>query len=59
MTVAKPKISSSDIMKHIAHGLIGKKYVCNEQHIHYIHHHGLFIYLDINYLSSYHNVNIL
>jgi hypothetical protein len=25
-------------------------------HIHSIHHHGLFIYLDINYPSLYHNV---
>ncbi len=31
-----------------------EKYVCNEQH-----GHMLFIYVDSNYRSSYHDVNIL
>jgi hypothetical protein len=35
-----------------------KQDLCNENTI-ILHHHGLFIYIDIGYHGFYHNVNIL
>jgi len=45
-------------MKHVAHGLMGgKKNAMNNTII--MDHHGLFIYIDIGYHGSYHDVTIL
>jgi hypothetical protein len=46
-------------MKHIVHGLMVKIIIYAMITTIILDHHELFIYIEIGYFGSYHNVNIL